>query len=60
MSLDQRLFAAINEQWTNPVLDRIAALVRASEIWLGPLVVLLALMLTAVGYLRLRQRARAA
>jgi undecaprenyl-diphosphatase len=41
MSLDQRVFAVVNGQWTNPVLDWIAALVRASEIWLVPIIVVL-------------------
>jgi len=44
MSLDERVFVAVNEQWTSPVLDWIAALVRATEIWLVPVVVVLVLV----------------
>jgi membrane-associated phospholipid phosphatase len=36
MTLDERIFTTINQAWTSPVLDWWGALVRASDVWLLP------------------------
>ena len=44
MSLDHQLFVLINQHWTNAGLDWWSALVRATEIWLVPALIVLALV----------------
>lgn len=44
MSLDHRLFVLINQHWTNAGLDWWSALVRATEIWLIPALIIVALV----------------
>lgn len=44
MSFDRELFVLVNSGWTNPALDWWSALVRASELWILPALVALALV----------------
>ena len=45
VSLDERLFTRINGEWINPLLDWWSAIVRASDLWLVPAILALALAL---------------
>ena len=45
MSLDERLFIRINGEWIHPLLDWWAALVRASDLWLWPALLVLGILL---------------
>lgn len=44
MSFDRELFVLLNQHWTHPGLDWWAALVRATEIWAIPALVVIALV----------------